>query len=210
MKKIIFMLAAFVLCFQIAAISQTRVGISGGVAVANMKGKVNGDSRSGVMTGLVLETPLGKSFTFRPTLSYVQKGQNQPSPGLVDKLYIALRYAEFNADFLYYIGGVKSSVFIGAGPSVDFNLPSKKVSETAGVKSVSTINFGKVLLKDMRGVDFGANFTAGWRSKSGLFISLNYNKGLRNLVIENDPGSLKNQYFGAQLGFFLNNGKAAK
>lgn len=210
MKKIIFMLAASVFCFQLAGLSQTRVGVSGGVAIANMKGQVEGDSRAGVITGLRLETPIGRSFAFRPSISYVQKGQNQPPPGLVDKVYVALRYAEFTTDFLYYIAGAKGGFFLGAGPSVAFNLPSKNISETNGVKTTTTVKFGKTTGFDMRGVDYGANFTSGWCTNGGAFISLNYNRGFRNLVVEGDPGSLKNSYFGVQLGVFLNNGKSAK
>ena len=210
MKKIILLLTASVFCFQVAGLSQTKVGITGGVAIANMKGKVDGDSKAGFITGLVLETQIGKTFTFRPTLSYVQKGQNQPPPGLVENLFVALRYAEFNADLLYYISGEKGGFFLGAGPSIAFNLPSKTVSETAGVKTTRTIKFGDTPTDNLRGTDWGANFTAGWRTNSGFIISANYNKGFRNLVVEGDPGSLKNQYIGIQLGVFLNNGKSEK
>ena len=51
MKKIILLLAASVFCFQIAGFSQARVGLAGGVSIANMKDKVDGDSKVGVMTG---------------------------------------------------------------------------------------------------------------------------------------------------------------
>lgn len=204
------MLAATVFCFQFAGHAQTKIGVSGGVNVAEMKGKVAGDGKSGVMTGLVLETPVGNSFTFRPSLNYVQKGQLQPPTGLVDKLYLALRYTELNADFLYYISGEKGGFFIGAGPSISLNLPSKRVSITDKVKTTNTIKYGKTVGNDLRGFDYGANFTTGWRTNGGFFLSVNYNRGLRNLVIENDPGSLKNQYIGVQLGVFINNGKSEK
>lgn len=210
MKKIIFMLAALVFCFQIAGISQTRVGISGGASFASMKGNVEGDSRRGIMAGLVLETPLGKTLAFRPSLSYVQKGQTRLATGLVDELYVALRYAELTLDFLANTKGVNGGFFIGAGPSIDFNLPSKIVSVTNDQKSITNIKFGKSSGNDMRGVDFGVNFTAGIRSKGGFLLSVNYNKGLRNLVIEGASGSIKNQYFGIQLGVFLNNVKSTK
>jgi hypothetical protein len=207
MKKIILLLTASVFCFQIAGLSQTKIGITSGVSIANMKGKVDGDSKAGFIAGFVLETPIGKDFTFRPSLSYVQKGQKQPPPGLVDNLYIALRYAEFTTDFLYYISGEKGGFFMGAGPSIAFNLPSKTVSETAGVQSSSTIKFGDAPTDNMKGTDWGANFTLGWRTNGGFLLSANYNKGFKNLVVEGDPGSLKNQYIGIRLGVFLNNGK---
>ena len=60
---------------------------------------------------------------------------------------------------------------------------------------------------DVKGVDYGVNAVLGWRSKSGFLLSLNYNKGLRNLSPETFPQDTRNQYIGIQLGVFLNNGK---
>ncbi len=228
MKKIIFMLAAFLFCFQIAGFTQTRIGISGGVSIADMRGagffyagsltKWGGDidatGKTGYITGLVLETPIKKSFAFRPTLSYVQKVTNKPAPGLIEKVYTALRYAEFTTDFLYYMGGnVDGQFFIGGGPSIAFNLPSKNVSVTGGVKTTSVIKFGREYGKDIKGFNYGANYIAGWRSKGGLFLSVNYNRGFRNLVPEGSPafpaaltnsGSIKDSYVGLQVGYYLN------
>jgi hypothetical protein len=229
MKKVILLLTAFV-CFQLAVHSQTRIGITGGISVGSMEGagffyggtltKWGGDvvasGKSGFITGLVLETPIWKSFAFRPTLSYVQKVTSQPPPGLADKLYIGLRYIEFNTDFLYYLeGNQKGGFFIGAGPSIAFDMPSKKVSVTDKVKTASVIKFGEEYGNDIKGFDYGANYTMGWRMKNGFLISLNYNRGHRNLVPAGSPaypqalensGSIKNRYFGIQMGFFLNNG----
>ena len=171
-----------------------------------MKGKVDGTSRGGSKVSLLLETPIGKkSFSFRPSLSYVQKGQTQPVTGLVDKKYIALRYTELTSDFLYNKNGRKGGFYIGAGPSIAFNLPSKNVSVTGKVKTTSNVKFGTSAAAEMRGIDYGANFTAGWRTNGGFILSLNYNKGIRNLVVDGATGSLKNQYFGIQMGCFINN-----
>jgi hypothetical protein len=82
MNKRILVLAISVLCFQMAGFSQTRVGLSTGVSVANMKGRVDGDGKAGVMASLVLDVPMckKKNFSFYPTLSYVQKGIVEPHP----------------------------------------------------------------------------------------------------------------------------------
>ncbi|HEV7783008.1 MAG TPA: outer membrane beta-barrel protein [Chitinophagaceae bacterium] len=210
MKKIIFLLAASVLGFQVAGLSQTRVGLTAGVAVASMHGSEaeGGNGRAGFMGGIVLETPVVKALTFRPSISYVQKGETLPHPDgtLIDKTYAALRYTEFNADFLFYASGASNAgFFIGAGPSIAFNLPSKRVAITDDVKTATIVHFGKENTNDLRGTDWGLNFTTGWRTKNGFLINFNYNKGIRNLVTEGHDGDLKNQYFGIQLGCFLNN-----
>jgi len=214
MKKIIFLLAASVFCFQIAGLSQTRVGLAGGVSVANMKDKVNGSRKSGVMASLIIDAPLGKSknFSFQPSLAYVQKGFIEPHPAgtLVDKQYVALRYMELTTDFMYNFGGGKSTFYLGLGPSLDFNVPSKRVSVTDGDKVITDILFGKTPENDFKGIDYGADVRAGFRTAGGFFLSLNYNQGLRNLVTEGGTGSIKNQYIGIQLGVFLNNGKPSK
>ena len=163
------------------------------------------------MASFIVEKSFAKSFGFRPSVSYVQKGQALPKPNsLVDKYYLALRYVEFNPDILYYVGGNEGGFFIGASPSIAFNLPSKRVSETDGVKTTNSIEFGREGTAFMRGTDWGANFTAGFRSKSGFLFNLSYNRGFRNLAIEGDPGELRNSYFGVQIGVFLNNGKDSK
>jgi len=230
MKKIFFILAISFVCFQTAGLSQTRIGITGGVSIADLRGagfyyggtltKWGGDveatGKAGLMTGLVLETRLYKSFAFRPTLSYVQKVHSKTPPGLADKYYVGLRYAEFNTDFLYYLEGYeKGGFFIGGGPSIAFDLPSKRVSVTDDVKTANVIKFGKEYSNDIKGFDYGANYTIGWRSKKGFLLTLNYNRGFRNLVPEgspayadaaNNPGSIKSSYVGIQLGWFVNNG----
>lgn len=210
MKKIIFMLAASVFCFQIAGFSQNRIGVSAGVSIANMKGQIDGNSKIGLMTSLVLDAPLGKkkNFSFRPTLSYVQKGQSEVvAPGsAIDKQYTALRYAELATDFVFYKLGPKGGFFVGLGPSLSFNLPSKSVTVIAGDKTNTIVTFGKTPAQNLRGVDYGIDFTGGWRTTGGFILSFNYNKGIRNLYSGLGSGSLKNSYFGIQMGVFINNG----
>ncbi|MBC7875009.1 MAG: hypothetical protein H7Y01_13485, partial [Ferruginibacter sp.] len=154
MKKIILLSTLFILWFQLAVFSQARVGLSGGVAIAKMEGKVEGDGRAGLLTSLVVDAPIAKSkFSFHPVLSYVQKGQTEPSPAgtLIDKQYVALRYMELSANFLYNIGE-KGSFFLGAGPSIDFNLPSKRVANIGELSTSTDILFGATPENDLRGV----------------------------------------------------------
>ena len=206
MKKIIFMLALSTVCFQLAGLSQARVGLAGGVSIARMESEPEGDGKLGLFTSLVVDAPIGKSkFSFYPVFSYVQKGQTEPSPAgtLIDKQYIALRYMELSTNFLYNVGGDKGGTFfIGLGPAISFNLPSKRASFIDDLKTETDILFGPTPENDLRGVDYGANFIAGLRAKGGVFISVNYNMGLRDLATEGDP-ELKNRYIGIQLGFLL-------
>lgn len=215
MKKIMFLLAAFTFCFQ-AGKAQTRVGIAAGVSMANLRGStMDGNTKAGGYISMVLDKPFCKNFSFHPTLSYVQKGTSIPEPTLLlKKRNLALRYIEFNPNFLFNMGsGNGSSFSIGVGPSVSFELPSKRVeiAKDASVpKTTTTIHFGKESINDMKGLDYGANLLATYRMAGGFFLSANYNLGLRNLVTEGSSGDLKSMYFGIQLGYYLENGKAKK
>lgn len=210
MKKIVLMLAIPMLCLVMAGKAQVRVGVAIGTTIAKMEGALTGDGRTGAMASMVLDAPLNKNFSFYPTLSYVQKGVTEPHPpgSLIDKQYVALRYAELSTNFIYHIGNEKgSSFFLGLGPSIDFNLPSKRVSITGDTKVTTGISFGETAENDVKGVDYGVNVVLGWRTSPGFFFTVNYNKGLRDLSPIGRTMETKNKYLGVQLGWFLNNGK---
>ena len=200
------MLTTCVLIFQLAAISQVQVGVTGGVSIAKMEGRISGDGRAGLMGGMVLDASLGRGFSFYPVVAYVQKGVVEPHPPgtLIDKQYVALRYAEFSPNLVYHIGDrVGTSFYLGLGPYVAFNLPSKRTSVTDGLKSDADILFGPTPENDLRGVDYGANVVLGYRMKNGFLLTANWSKGIRNLTPDGLTGETKNQYIGLQLGIFL-------
>ena len=217
MKKVLFLLAAFVFCLQINGFSQkSRVGFYTGYTNANMYGKIGGervkdDALSGITFGLILDAPISKShISFTPTLSYAQKGRitfNENSRASNLKEWIALRYAELNANFLYNTNGAKGNWFIGGGPSISFDLPSKKVSKTDDLKTENNITFGQEANCDIRGIDYGANLITGFRTKGGFFVSFNYTVGIRNLVPvqEGNDSNIRNHSLGINLGFLINN-----
>lgn len=217
MKKLFFLSAAFVFCLQINGFSQkSRVGFSTGFTAANMYGKIGGarikdDPKSGITFSLLMDAPLGKShISFQPTLNYVQKGRvtfNENTSANTLKEWVALRYAELQTNFLYNTNGAKGNWYIGAGPSLAFDLPSKKVSKTEDLKTETNLSFGKEANNDYRGYDFGANMLTGYRLKGGFFVAFNYTVGIRNLVPVQDGTSdnIRNHYWGLRVGFLINN-----
>jgi hypothetical protein len=217
MKKVLFLLAAFVFCLQINGFSQkSRVGFATGYTNANMYGKIGGervkdDPLSGITFGLILDAPIGKShISFAPSLSYVQKGRvtfNENTRANTLKEWIALRYAELNTNFVYNTNGAKGNWFIGGGPSISFDLPSKKVSKSDVLKTETNLNFGQEANSDVRGIDYGANLLTGYRMKGGFFVAFNYTVGIRNLVPVQDGNddNIRNHCWGIRVGFLINN-----
>ena len=153
--------------------------------------------------------PLGSNVIFQPQLSYVQKGNLQMEDAN-QKVYNALRYAEFTANFLYNFTVSKNvSLYLGAGPSIAFNVPSKRVTDPKeGDSFYDDILFGKTPENDFKGFDYGANFVGGIRFNNNFFLSLTYNLGLRDLNAKSDAGgdqAIKNKYFGIQFGYIFKN-----
>ena len=213
MKKTFIILTVFVFCLQMTGLSQkTRVGVSGGITIANMTGtvggvKLNDDSQTGISLGMFVDAPLSNHFSVQPGVYYVQKGKSKEAiiNGSDVNTIIALRYAEFPINFLYNTNGSNGNFFVGAGPYFGLHLPSKKVSEIAGKKSATDIIFGNKGSEDYQGIDYGANLLAGFRLTGGLFLSVNYSKGLCNIVPGTGNDKIKNNYFGIQLGILVNN-----
>lgn len=220
MKKVIFIFSVFTICLSTAALSQkARVGVTGGINFANLSRTIggldkDGDYRIGLIGGMLVDVPLCKKgrISFQPDLRYTQKGAAEQLIAPVIENYTALRYAELAPNFVYNFNNKKGGDFyLGAGPYISFPLPSKKVSHTAGSPDVTTdISFGNAVANDLKGVDYGADFVMGYRLKNGIFVSLNYTQGARNLVPDDVlklPAStddkIKNISFGIRVGFLF-------
>lgn len=211
-----FLLSLIVVCFQFSSVAQnSRVGFFAGPVFSNIRGTVDGvkfdyDTKPGFTGGFVVDVPLNSHFSFDPTLAYVQKGAitKKPLANQKDKVSTELRYTDLTLNFLYNTNKAAGNFFIGAGPYVGFNLPSKVLTKSPNnLKSETDITFGNTIAENYRGIDFGANFLMGYRVKGGFFVSANYSLGLRNLLPEGSlsTGDIKNNYFGVTLGWLVNN-----
>lgn len=219
MKKVLFLSIAAVCLFQLKGLAQkSLVGLTAGITSSNVYGNVGGvdkrlDSRTGFTVGMVVDAPIGKSrFSFQPAVHYVQKGGYTVNND-IDKKADALRFADILLNFVHYTKNPKTQLFFGLGPQIGLNLPSKKVSiEDGKSKEVRSIAFGKTAASDYRGLDWGANGLAGLRFKNGIFFSVNYTFGLRNVIpVPTGDDKLRNAVLGFRLGYFFpNSPKEAK
>jgi hypothetical protein len=135
-----------------------RVGISGGLTVSDLTGPVNEMNhgvKTGFMAGLLVDVPLNAHFTFQPQLNYMQKGNLQREDAN-SKLYNALRYVELPFNLLYNLNTGKTVFFLGAGPSISLNVPSKKLTvPEEGESSYNDILFEihlKMISEELTGV----------------------------------------------------------
>lgn len=208
MKKSFLLLIAFLTAFHLMGLAQkSRVGASGGVTVAMMSTEIDGQKESsdpniGVIFSMWIDAKITENIVFRPNISYVQKGKKREtgSGSSAQTVWDELRYAEFCGNFVYSVDAGSGTFFAGLGPSVSLGLPSKRVTKTATSKGYADILFGKTVAEHYRNFDFGVNGLAGFELPAGWFIAVNYNHGIRNLITGKQDGSIRNSYFGVQLG----------
>lgn len=218
MKKVFFLFITASCFLTPQAFSQNaQVGITGGVSVSNVYGRLNnldnrGDARAGFTVGMVVETPIKKSnISFQPGIHYVQKGKFTSKTVDVDNAD-ALRYADLLLNFIAYTGKPGGTrLYFGLGPQLGFNLPSKKVQIEDGNRAeLRSISFGNTAASDYRGIDYGANALIGVRFKKDLSFSVNYTLGLRNLIpqeMQAGDNMLRNGSLGFRFGYFFPNAK---
>jgi hypothetical protein len=212
MKKVFFILFVSVVCLQLPGLAQkSKVGFTAGISVSNMVdtfrvSQKSGSNLTGYTVGLVVEVPLGKSrFNFQPGLHFMQKGKVLEETD-TKKTSVALRYADVDLNFVYTTKGTKVKYFVGAGPSVGLNLPSKKVTILGKIKSEDNITFGNTGVENYKGIDYGVNFIGGFNLGCGFYTAASYTLGIRNIVSDkNSTNSIRNSCFALRFGYFFKN-----
>lgn len=214
MKKLL-LLSVVIIGISIGVNAQ-RIGFTGGASFSNYKAKVdgesdNGNSKTGLTAGLLVDISLSDHFSFQPALNFVQKGtkDEQTLAGITEKVSLTTNHLEIPLNILYNTNGDAGNFFIGAGPSLAFGVSGKWKYEDNTSSLTEDVKFGNNEDEDdMKGLDLGANFLAGYCFPNGLFVSANYNLGLSNLAPGgNSDATLKSNYFGVKLGYLLK-GKA--
>jgi len=215
MKKYLLLTSiSFLLMHTMLSAQNARLGFSGGVTLANLYAKVDGesdnlDSKIGGTFGVFVDVPVAEHLSFQPALNFVQKGGKDKTEegGFTEKVRINLNYIEVPLNLLYNSNGSKGNFFIGAGPSFAMGISGKLKYTFEDESESAKVHFGNGEDDDFRGFDFGGNFITGFRTKGGFQFAVNYNYGFSNLFIEGGDGSLRNSYIGIRLGFLLNANK---
>lgn len=211
MKKLFF-ISIVCVAFHFTSYAQSaRLGFNAGVAIANYDSKTGSEtttakSKTGFTAGILVDVPMGTHFSFQPAVNFVQKGTKDDTTidGVIYNAQMNVNNIEVPLNFLYNTRGSSGDFFAGLGPSFTYAL-SGTSKVTGGGNSASTdLHFGSGANDDMKTIDFGANFTAGYCFKGGLLLSANYNAGLSNLLPQASGGDkLSSHYFGIKLGYLL-------
>ena len=198
-------------------------GIKGGLNLAKFTLSASQDGQSISLSSKSLPTfnvgvfadvklPL-TNFSVRPELNYAGQGgrfsTTNTEGGVTqtattdEKLY----YLQLPVNLLYHVPVIVGDVYFGAGPYAAKGLSGKIVAKSddgnGGKSSTSMdIKFGSAEGDQMKSMQYGVDFVAGFKLKNGLLINLNYNLGLSNDVPTGGAnGSNKSKVFGASVGY---------
>ena len=212
MKKVLLTLGVAFLT-AVGAQAQTSYGLKAGVTLPSYNyGSTDdlSDTKSAVnfyLTGYA-SLPVSTGFSIQPGVSLQGKGAKFASFEVGNNTYELTQntmWLDVPVNFVGKLPLGAAELQVGAGPYVGFGLSGKnkfnKIGE--GDISSSTLNdfeFGKD--KTLKGVDYGANITAGVKLNNGFLINANYGLGLANLAgNQNLNGTVKNRVLSFGVGF---------
>ncbi len=220
MKKILFILIAFVIGFQNQVSAQTsplKVGFRAGINVADWRGDAvesfselaemssvfKTESFTGFHAGVNLEIPVTGAFSIEPGLYYSTKGMRVSQTileggflNLKGEITSKLHYIELPVLAKVYL---TEGFYLTGGPQVGF-LASNRMRAEAGILGFSVgdsfdVNAG------FRKVDFGLVGGLGYQFQNGINISALYDHGLSTLDEGNSDIDAYNRAFKISLGF---------
>lgn len=228
MKSILLSIVSIIIFCSVNA--QTTFGIQGGINFANAKFVSDGitlstKSNVGLIGGLVVEMPIGKSLIFRPELNYIQKGlkfsmsESDPTIGYTYsvKFDAKLNYIEMPLHIAYSLPNTK--MILGAGPSIGFGLSGKSnavttetvttgssTTTTTDIQNANVVFDGKANANDdkvhLKALDFGFSLFGGYKITDKFFATAGYNMSFVN-ISPDDGQEWKNKGFYIKIGYMF-------
>jgi hypothetical protein len=194
MKKII-LSAIAIFAFGVVSAQDVRFGVKAGLNIATLTGDVVDDIKSkiGFNVGGFSEIKISEKFAVQPELLYSTQGAK------FDGGSESLNYINIPVMAKFFVA---ESFSIEAGPQIGFLTSAKAKFDDEDVS---------VDIKDeLKSIDFGLNFGAGYDFTPNLSAGLRYNLGLSNIAdnesndeegFETEDFELKNSVFSLSLSY---------
>lgn len=213
MKKVLLSVGAALL-LAVGAQAQTGFGLKAGVTLPSYNyGSTEdlSDTKSSTnfyITGY-MNANVNPNFAIQPGISLQGKGAKFAEARFGGNTYELTQntmWLEVPVNFVGKLPLGGAELQLGAGPYVGFGLSGKNKFNRIGDNgdgSSTTLNefkFGKD--EYQKGVDFGANITAGVKLAGGFLINANYGLGLTNIAGDKSFNStVKNRVLSFGIGF---------
>ncbi len=186
-KSILFLVALLALLIVASAGAQTKLGVIGGLNIANLSGedvdgsKIDFSNRTGLGIGGVLDIGLSENVALRFEPMYLQKGaelkDTDPDLGAATFTYKG-SYLEVPLFLKIALGTSATRPYLLAGPIIGFNMSTKLGLSAQGVDVEADAN------EIAKSTDFGLGFGAGVNIPAGnnsIFIEGRYALGLSDV-----------------------------
>lgn len=195
--------------------AQVRFGIKGGVNSANLRHEaINFDPLLRFQGGVVVDVSISPHFSIQPSFLYSAKGysvdfgefdQNGKPTGKQDQLKLKVNYVEIPFLALYKTElGKGFRFFAGVGPYLGIGIDGKATSNAKNYED-QPISFNKEGLRALNyeRFDYGLSAAVGLEYRN-FMLGLNYNSGLRNVLISTKS---HNRTLGLTAGYLFGKGK---
>ena len=192
-----------------AMAQKTRLGIKSGLNITDVTTNDKAENeaigpRSAFHLGLVADIALNDKLAFQPQLNYSGRGAQEDH--MDHKDVFKFNSLEIPLNFVYKAAGNgHGGFFAGAGPNIGYNF-NGKLEVTDDPTENTDFEFGSDA-GQIRRMDLGLNFLAGYELKNGIFVSANYTRGLSNWL--NADEKWRNNVFAVSVGYFFK-GKTKK
>ena len=152
---------------------EINFGVKAGLNLASLVGSDDLDDydmRTSFHFGAVAEIGISDKFSFQPELLYSAEGAKAEESGFKSTLKLDYLVLPLMAKY-YLVEGLS----VEAGPQIGFLLSAKSKFEGGDESETEDIK------DNLKGIDFGVNFGAGYKLDNGLNFGARYNLGLADI-----------------------------
>jgi hypothetical protein len=202
MKKVLLLGILSILFVGSAFAELPKIGITAGLNVSNTTLFSDNSFKAGFQAGVVSDFSITEKFSIIPELLFSQRGYKNKNIHLVDiqgnftgeTVTETFNYLQLpiNAAYKFNVGN-DSKIIVFAGPYLGYAL-------SANVNGASIAIGSNGYLKRF---DFGMNAGVGYQYEK-IFVKLQYNPGLINLINPKGDISMKNMNIAITAGYFFN------
>ncbi len=193
LSKVLFFSLLTVISMQTFA---QKVGIQGGINLANMVSKDDDDTYSdefkmnlGFNAGATVEIGLGGLLSLEAGVMADTKGFKLEEDYMGETYSVKANALYIDVPVLVKVGPTLGpvKVFAAAGPYVGFGVAGKYTMEIAGEKESEDIKWGSGDDDDAKPLDYGAKFGIGAEAM-GFTFGAYYSLGLANIAVDTENG----------------------
>lgn len=211
MKKLLLSIVALAFLFQTNAQEETvtknlQIGAKAGINFATITGDLSEiKGRTSFHLGGMAEFPLSEKLSVQPELLFSSQGAKYPDEGslILNYLNVPIMGKYYVMDELSLEAGPQFGYLLSAKAKYDESNGNDPLPNTEGVRSAQAAETEDVK-DDVKSIDVGLVFGAGYKMDNGVNFGIRYNLGLVNgNNLDNSSGKFKNSVFQISVGYFF-------